>query len=66
MITFEPQQEKTGLRGFRRGPEVIKLFLCSAQLSLKFQLLINAKIVEISGKFKFKPQKLLIYPAHKC
>ena len=48
------------------GLEVIKLFLSSAQLSMKFQLLINAEIVKISGKFKFKTQKLVIYPSHKC
>ena len=30
------------------GPEVIKLFSCSTQLSLKFKLLISDKI-EISG-----------------
>ena len=48
------------------GPEVIKLFSSSAQLSMKFQLLINAEIVKIIGKFRFKTQKLVIYPAHKC
>ena len=48
------------------GPEVIKLFSSSAQLSMKFQLLINVEIVKISGKFRFKTQKLVIYPAHKC
>ena len=37
----------------RTGPEVIKLFLCSAQLSMKFQLLINAEKVKNCGKFKF-------------
>ena len=50
----------------RPGPEVIKLFSSSAQLSMKFQLLINADIVKISGKFRFIPQNLVIYPAHKC
>ena len=48
------------------GPEVIKLFSSSAQLSMKFQLLINAEIVKISGKFRFISHKLVIYPAHKC
>ena len=48
------------------GPEVIKLFSSSAQLSMKFQLLINAEIVKISEKFRFKPQKLVIYPDDKC
>ena len=48
------------------GLEVIKLFSSSAQLSMKFQLLINVKIVEISGKFRFSTLQLVIYPAHKC
>ena len=48
------------------GPEVIKLFSISAQLSMKFQLLINVEIIKISGKFRFKTQKLVIYPANKC
>ena len=37
--------------------KVIKLFSSSAQLSMKFQLLINVEIVKIRGKFKFKTQK---------
>ena len=48
------------------GVEVIKLFSSSAQLSMKFQLLMNVKIVKISVKFRFKTQKVVIYPAHKC
>ena len=48
------------------GPKVIKLFSSSAQLSMKFQLLINVEIIKISGKFRFKTQKLAIYPADKC
>ena len=31
-------------------------------MKLKFQLLINVEIVNISGKFRFKPPKLVIYP----
>ena len=50
----------------RHDPEVIKLFSCSTQLSMKFKLLINVEIVKISGKFRFKSQKLVIYPADKC
>ena len=41
-------------------PEVIKLFSSSAQLSMKFQLLINVEIAKISGTFRFKTQKLVI------
>ena len=40
--------------------EVIKLFSSSAQLSMKFQLLINVVIVKISGKFRFISHKLVI------
>ena len=31
----------------RAGPEVIKLFSCSTQLSLKFQILIDTEIAQI-------------------
>ena len=33
----------------RSGPEVIKLFSCSTQLSMKFSLLINVKMPTIVG-----------------
>ena len=48
------------------GLEVIKLFSSSAQLSMKFHLLINAEVVKYCGKFRFKIQKLVIYSANKC
>ena len=35
--------------GADAGPEVIKLFSCSAQLSIKFFLLINVKMPTIVG-----------------
>ena len=35
------------------GPEVIKLFLCSIQLSMKFSLLINMKMSTIVDIFIF-------------
>ena len=35
------------------GPEVIKLFLCSTQLSMKFFLLINVKMPTIVGILTF-------------
>ena len=54
------------LQGLQPGLEVIKLFSSSAQLSMKFQLLINAEIVKISEKLRFIPQNLEIYPAYKC
>ena len=33
------------------GPEVIKLFSCSTQLSMKFVLLINFKLLTIANSF---------------
>ena len=33
------------------GPEVIKLFSCSTQLSMKFVLLINLKLLAIEKSF---------------
>ena len=40
--------------------------LSSAELSMKFQLPMNVETVSICGKFRFKTQKIVIYPAHKC
>ena len=67
-IICEKMQVKNGVGLQHRVecPEVIKLFSSSAQLSMKFQLLINVEIVKIGGKFRIKTQKLVIYPAHKC
>ena len=41
------------LRGSSQGPEVIKLFSCSALLRLKFILLINVKMPTIVGILTF-------------
>ena len=41
---FEPDQGD-----FQPGPEVIKLFSCSTQLSMKFYPLINVKMPTIVG-----------------
>ena len=50
----------------RPGPEVIKLFSCSTQLSMNFKVLIHTETAKINGNFRFKSQKLVIYPADKC
>ena len=50
----------------RPGPEVIKLFSRSTQLSLKFEWLINDKIAPKNWNFRFRSPKHLIYPADKC
>ena len=39
---FFSKKDKSGL--LRPGPEVIKLFACSTQLSMKFIMLINVKM----------------------
>ena len=49
----KPRLEETFPRGFRPGPEVIQLFSCSTQLSLKFILLINVKMPTIVGILTF-------------
>ena len=41
----------------RSGPEVIKLFSCSTQLSMKFFLLINVKMPTIVGILTFRSGK---------
>ena len=48
------------------GPEVIKLFSSSAQLSMKFQLRINTEIAQVNENFRFRYTKPVIYPAYKC
>ena len=42
------------------GPEVIKLFSCSTQLSMKFELLSNNNTAKISGIFRFESPKTFI------
>ena len=44
----------------RPGPEVIKLFSCSTQLSTKFFLLINVKMPTIVGILTFRSRKNII------
>ena len=56
---------------FRPGPEVIKLFSCSTQLSIKFQLLTKSKKAEkllllLLGFSCFQTLKCSICQANKC
>ena len=51
--------------GSRSGPEVIKLFSCSTQLSTKFQLLIKTKIRKSKEVSCFKSLGCGIYRANK-
>ena len=48
------------------GPEVIQLFSCSTQLSMKFQLLIKTKIQTNEEVSCFKSFRCCIYHANKC
>ena len=48
------------------GAEVIKLFSCSTQLSMKFKMLMNSERAKIYGFFRFNSLKPAIYPANKC
>ena len=52
--------------GRKPGAEVIKLFSCSTQLSMKFKMLINIEIAKINGIFRFNSLEQAIYPANKC
>ena len=44
---YGPLHRRTCLQGLRPGPDVIKLFLCSTQQSIKFLMLINVKMPTI-------------------
>ena len=53
----------------KTGPEVIKLFSCSTQLSMKFFSLINIKMPTIVGILTFMSGKdsiLGVYEPEKC
>ena len=50
----------------KSGPEVIKLFPCSTQLSMKFQLLIKTKLPTNDEVYCLRPLRFCIYHANKC
>ena len=56
-ISFEHFGPELRGCGFESGPEVIKPFSCSTQLSIKFFLLINVKIPTIVGILTFMSNK---------
>ena len=53
------------IRRVRPGPEVIKLFSCSTQLSMKFVLLINIKLLTIVDSFLLNIAEHEIFSANK-
>ena len=46
------------------GPEVIKLFSCSVQLSMKFFLLINVEMPTVVGISTFYEHEKYLSPKH--
>ena len=48
------------------GPEVIKLFSCSSQLSMNFSLLINLKLLIIANYFLLIVAEDENFSANKC
>ena len=67
----EKKKKGSALQGLKNGVigpelEVIKLFSCSTQLSMKFQLLINTKIQINKEVSCFRPLRYCIYHANKC
>ena len=59
MVRHVPNSKK------RPGPEVIKLFSCSAQMSMNFFLLVNVKMPTIVSSLTFMSENKF-FPAHKC
>ena len=57
------QMMQTQIRRF--GPEVIKLFSCSTQLSMKFFMLINLNLLTIANSFLLKIAEHEIFFANK-
>ena len=51
---YQPSSTVGRLSDLRSGAEVIKLFPCSTQRSMKFEMLINIEIVKIDGIYRFK------------
>ena len=48
------------------GPEVIKLFTCSTQLNIEFQMLIKTEMLKSKDFSCFQTLIFCIYHAYKC
>ena len=64
-ITPGGQAAKGGKINCYTGPEVMKLFSCSTQLSMKFVLLINLKFLTIPNSFLLNIAEHEIFSANK-
>ena len=65
-LTLICQQDVKFLIMIKSGPEVIKFFPCSTQLSMEFQMLISLNISRNSAFLWLRYTKIAIFPAHKC
>ena len=63
--TAPPGVSRLGLHGLVRT-EIIKLYSCSTQLSMIFQLLIKPKMLKNKHFSCFKTLRGFIYHAYKC
>ena len=61
---WEDTQAPTEGRYSDSWAEIIKLFSCSTQMSMKSKMLINIEIAKIYGIFRFYSLKPAIYPAN--
>ena len=50
----------------KSGTELIKLFSCSTQLSMEFQMIIKSKMLKNKDFSCFQMPRCCIYHAHKC
>ena len=64
MTTMKDISEIDHFKSIIPGPKVIKLFSFSAQLNMKFQLLIKTKNAEKYTLFSFQPHQYSIYHAN--
>ena len=60
-MSLPTQQWASNVTQFESGPEVIKLFSCSTQLSMQFFLLINVKMPTTVGVLTFMSGKDSIF-----
>ena len=67
IYTVKKKSVDFAVKYLESGPEVIKLFSCSTQLSMKFFLLINVKMPTIVGILTFMSGKnsILCLAEHK-
>ena len=58
---IRPKTSRFEITFFKTGPEVIKLFSCSTQLSMKFEILISIKISRNSAFFSDSDKPRMLF-----